>query len=889
MRVGERVYRLLLRVLPRHFRREHQDDMIAWFRAHAADRADRGGPGRRIRFWSLLVADLARSALREHGPSGRPTASPPPNRAGGGPGDWLRDARFALRSLRRRPGFALLTVATLSLGVGAATTVYAAVHAVLIAPLPYPDADRVVRVGKVVEGRGLLSLSAPDVADLQASARSFTALAASRPVSLTLLGDGDPALVRGAAVSASFFDAMGRPPVLGRGWAPEADADETASVAVIAHGLWQRRWGGDPGVLGRTIRLNDAPFTVVGIMPRDFVPPEALYQAGTDLWVPLAFVDPAERADRRNAFLQLVGRLRPDVSLETANQELRVVSAALSRDHPEPGDRLFGVAPLREGTVGDAGRSMLPVLGAALLLLTLACVNVANLLLVRAAERRHELSVRTALGAGRGRLVRHLMVESLAIGALGGLGGTALAVAGVRLFTAMAPANLPRMAEVSVDARILAWAVTAALGTSILFGVLPALVGSGGATAPGVRGNRNGVRPSERWLRDALVASETALAIVLVAGAGLLANSLVRLHAVDLGFDPEDVAVISVSFADAASDDERIAFYDRVLDGVAAIPGVTSAGATVHLPLSGARRMTRIQAPGLVLDAEDDEQGGLPVNYQEITPGYLETLDVRPIAGRDFVASDAAGTEPVAIVNESLARVLAPDGDARAASFTVTDEPGTSYRIVGVVPDVRQHAVAAPVEPELFFAYEQRPVARMEILARGRKGDAALLSAMRDAVWTVRPDLPIRRSVSLEAHVADSLGDRRFFAALVMAFAALALAMAVVGVYGTLGFVVRRRTRELGVRIALGADRASIRRTVLGRALAMVGAGVVLGLGMAILATRALASMLFGVDPSDPATLAAAVGAVVVAAMAAAAVPAARAVRLDPVVSLRRE
>ena len=574
---------------------------------------------------------------------------------------FLQDARIALRSLARRPSFVLLAAGTIGLGVGSATTVYSVVRGVVLAPLPYDASDRLVRVGKISEGRaGILSISGLDLRDVQERSRSFEALAASRPTTMTLLGHDEPDLIPAAMVSAEFFDVMGVAPVVGRAWTPEADEPGGDALIVLGHDLWQRRWGGDPDLVGAAIDLNGTPFTVIGIMPADFVPPEALSQRGVEGWIPLAFLDPEARSRRENGFLQVIGRLRAGTTLQAADDELRALGAAISDDFPGPGERVFGLAPLHAETVGEIGGTMATLLGAAGLLLAIACVNVASLLLVRASERTGEMALRRAIGARRGRLVRHLFTESLILGLLGGLLGAAIAVAGVRAFAAFGPREIPRLAEIGVSARVLWSAFGLSLVTSLAFGLLPAVRGSRARLRQslGSESGGGGRSIAEARVRDLLVITETSLSVLLVFAGGLLLNSLLRLGSVDPGFEPRNAAVISVAYPGGAPDREVIGFYDDVLARIAGLPGVDAAGATINLPLSDNGQMRRIRVPGMAMSVEDTEQGGYPVNYQQVTSDYFRAMGiaVRRAAGSSSVRTMRRHRRSRSSTKRSLAR-----------------------------------------------------------------------------------------------------------------------------------------------------------------------------------------------------------------------------------------
>jgi putative ABC transport system permease protein len=694
-------------------------------------------------------------------------------------------------------------------------------------------------------------------------------------------------------VSAAFFQVLGAGPAVGRAWTAEADEPGGEAVIILGHDLWQGRWGGERALVGASITLNGASFTVIGIMPRGFVPPEALSQRGVEAWIPLAFVDPDARSQRGNGFLQIIGRLHAGVTLQAADDELRALGAAISSDFPGPGARAFGLSPLHAETVGRIGGTIVPLLGAVGLLLAIACVNVANLLLIRASERGREMSLRRAIGARRTRLLRQLMTESLILGVLGGLLGAAVAAAGVQAFAAFGPGEVPRLAEIEVSGRILGYAVGISLLTSLVFGLLPALRGSRAGPRQGLgSGSTAGGRSIwEARVRDLLVMAETSLSVVLVVAGGLLFNSFLRLGSVDPGFEPQNAEVISVAYPGDASAEEVTTFYDDVLAGIAGLPGVGAVGATVNLPLSGNGQMRRIHVPGIAISAQDAELGGYPVNYQQVTPDYFRAMGILLRGGRVFEHTDDEAAPPVAVVNEALARALVGEGDAVGRRFTFGHEAAGAepHEIIGVVADTRQQQLEMPGEPELYLSFHQSPTGRMDIVARASGSGPGLLAAMREQLWIVRPDLPVRRSAEMSDLVAQSIADHRFYTLLIGTFAALALTLALVGVYGTLAFSVSQRRSELGVRVALGATGSSVLRMVLRHGMTTVSIGVTVGLVAALLTTRVLESLLFGITPTDPLTLAVGLTAVLAAAAAACVVPARRAARLDPMASLRRE
>ena len=890
LRRHEALYRLLLRAYPESLRRTHEDEMLCWFRDHFANTVPGGGIQGRVRFWRLILGDFASTVLAYHVQSlGANRSSRAHERRSGLMEAFTQDVRIALRSFLLRPSFSIIAVVTLGLGIGAVTSVYSVAYGVLLAPLPYGAPDRIVRVGKLSqEGDRLYSLSASDLADLQERNRSFDALAATRNTSLTILGDAEPELIRGAIVSSEFFRVLGIDPALGRAWDRGSDQLDTEPIAILGHGIWQRRWAGDPSVLGSSVELNGTATTVVGVMPAGFTGPEALGQRDTEVWLPLSFLDPQARTNRRNGFLQVLGRVRTDVSLEAARAELATLGESLSREFPGPGDRVFGAFRLRAVTIGQAGGTILPFLGAVALLLAIACVNVANLLLTRASERQSEFALRRAMGARRGRIVRQLLTEGLILGLAGGALGVTLAIASVRAIVASNPVALPRLSEISVDGNVMAFAVVVTLLTTVVFSLAPAMRGSRAELGDDIKKGSKGAGSTVGVARlsGVLVVTEISLSFVLVVAAGLLINSFGRLSQVELGFEPDAVHVVTVSYPGGDAR-EVTGFYDEVLAGIAALPGVAAVGATVNLPLSGNYRQRRIELQeGLIAGDE-----GYSVNYQQVTADYFETMGIRVLAGRGLEDRDRPGAPLVAVMNQTLARAMFgarnPVGHGFSFLDSAPDDP--PYDIVGVVADSRQQRMDTPGEPELYLSFRQSPSGRMDVVARTVDPNADILSAMRQQVWAVRADLPIRRAVRLPDFVARSIATPRFYMLLLSSFAGLALALALVGIYGTLSYSVSRRTRELGIRMALGASGRSVLGLVLAHGLTLATIGVALGAGLALLTTRVLSSFVFGITPTDPATMFAGCFTVLAAAVIACAVPARRAARLDPNASLRCE
>lgn len=804
--------------------------------------------------------------------------------------EFRQDGRLALRTFARRPSFFLIAVATISVGVGAVTTIFTVIDGVILTPLPYPAADRIVRVGQVSEEPGrIYAMSYLDFKDIQAGNSSFEALAAARTTGVTVLGDGPPENYLGAFVSPEFFAALGIDAAVGRVFDRSEDEAE-AAVVVLGHELWQRRWGGDIGLVGRTIDLGGGQFTVVGVMPEGFLPPEAMGQGTAELWIPLTLVDREARESRGDTFLMGIGRLAEGVSPSVASAELDVLGGQLQRAFPaESFDHEFGLAPLHAQTIGSVSGTLGPLFGAVALLLVIACANVANLFLVRASERGREFALRTAMGANRGRLVRQVLTEGLVLSLFGWGVGVAIAWVGVEAFVLTNPGDLPRLSEVAIDRRVVAFALVVSVCASGAFGLLPALRSARSDLVAGLRAGARGVvgaRNDER-IRAGVVVGEISLALVLVIGAGLLFNSFVRLNRVDLGLDPTNVYSVSVTYPDAESPEQVTAFFEELLASVSAIPGVSNAGATAILPVSGGYMYQSLAFDGR--PTADDER--YPVKYQEVTPGYFEAMSIPLRAGREFAAGDNSSSELVAIVSETMAREVFGTTNPVGHTFTLGDNglrDGT-FQIVGVSGDTRLRSVSEGPEAELYLAFAQNPRPRMSVVAKASSSDPAVLTAMRDRVWALRSDIPVRRQVVLSEFFATSISPARFYTLLLSGFAGMALLLALIGIYGTLAYSVAQRAHEVGVRMALGASAIEVHRMVLLRGLSLAALGALVGVGVALPLSGLLESFVFGVAPTDPATIMVAVASVVGTCVVASIVPARRATRLDPVVVLRGE
>ena len=815
--------------------------------------------------------------------------------------DLRQDLRWAARSIARNPLLATAAVVTLALGIGAGTAVFSVVHGLLLKPLPYAEPDRLVSVWPEQNFNKAL---------VRRIAEAVPALEGISGISngeVVLTGDGSAEQLRSSLVSVGHFALLGVRPALGRSFRPEESVPGEDGVVILSHGLWTRRLGGDPGILGRTVRLSGAGHesrTVIGVLPEGYRP---VSDSGDppQLWMPLADPESWTVHDDSSWYVNWrVGRLAPGATREQATAQLRAEALRLRSEGSNAFDeevvRTAEVVPLGRGSADDLSRPLWLLMGAVGLVLLIACANVANLLLARGEARERELAVRRALGAGRLRIARQLLTESAILGVAGGLLGIAIAYGAVEVLAARAAAVLPRTDEVAVDGAVLLFALASSLLAAVVFGALPALQGSRGAGAGGGsdaeclrsagRGalgtGRSGRLP--RWL----IGAEVALAVVVLVASGLMLRSLHSLYAVDPGFDPSNVLAFQVTPPEAKYPDPAAAnrFYDRLLERIGAMPGVRSAGGIQLLPLTGGNWGFPSYPEGFVLPEGDTPPS---LNFRIVRPGYMEAVRMPLLAGRRLADADGLGDAPdLAVVNETLAREYFPGGAEAALGRKIRffGPEGPEVAIVGVVGDVRQFALDLEPQPEVYVTSQEWtwPVA-LWMVVRTDGDPMRLAGDVRRAVAAIDPDVPVARVDRMEAVVARSAGTRRFVAVLLTAFGALALVLGAIGVFGVTSYTVARRLPELGLRKALGATPGGLVGETLRRGLRPVAAGVAVGVVAALLVSRLLASLLFGVAPRDPATLAAAAGFLLLVGTAAVALPALRASKVDPMRVLRDE
>jgi predicted permease len=886
----ERLYRRLLSLYPARFRTEYGSDLEQALRDRSLEPRYSGWWGR-VRLVVFVAGDLLRSLPVEHIRSRR-RAGVAGAASRSRVADWLLDARYAVRGFASRPAFFVAAVLTLGLGVGASTTMFSVADGVVLRPLPYREPDRLVVIGTRYEpGEDIASSNPQDFFDLQRASATLEHVAASRLQMLTLLGSGEPLSVGAAGVSPSYFDVMGIRPSRGRAFTAADDWSGASPVAVLSWDLWQGRFGGDPSLIGRSLEFDGHRFTVVGIMPRSFHPPEAIHHEEVQLWFPLSFVSD-DLEGRASGFLQAIGRLAPGVGIEAAASELERISASIGAQHPESEGRMWGLAPLHERTVGDIGPTLIVLLGAVGIVLLIACANVANLFLVRATERTREMAVRTALGARRSALVRLLLTESLVLAVVATAVAVLLTFAGVAAFRHTNPGDIPRLAEIGVDLRVLAAALATSISTAIVFAVVPALSAGDTRANESLREGATHLSASRRKsrIRGALVVGQTAVALILLTGAGLLIHSFANLQRVDPGFVPEGAVWMQVRIRGEAypTVEARHTFFTSVLQRFRSIPGVQAAGGGENIPMRPNSSASRVSREGLELGPDERPPA---VEYDRVTDGFFEALRTPVLRGRTFTAADDLGAEPVAVVNESLAASFWPDGDAlgKRLKFGRPESEGSWLRVVGVVADLQQRGLGGGLEPQLYIPWRQAPRTGVAFIVRSGGDPAALLRAMKEQVWAVDPTLPIEASGTLEGLVANSVIEPRFYTLLLSTFAVLALVLAFVGLYGTIAWTVERRTREIGVRMAMGARPGDVARLMIGRGMLLAGAGLVLGFAGALASTHALSGFVFGITPRDPATLALTAATLGVAALLACWLPARRASRLDPARTLRTD
>jgi putative ABC transport system permease protein len=856
-----------------------REELESHLEMHTADNVRRGMSPAEARHQALVSAGgltLAREAVRER--RSLPWAE-----------TLVSDTRYAMRSLRRSPAFTAVAVITLALGVGANTAIFSVVNGIVLRPLAYRDADRLLSLASIVN-RSAAAVSPRDFTDWRSQARSFSGLAAAYTSSTVLTGAGEPEQLSQARVSANAFALLGVRPLLGRAFVDGEDQASAPRVAMLSEGSWRRRFGGDPAIVGRTLLFDGFPTVVIGIAPTDMRWPEP-----ADVWMATRFSDRDLAESARGArWITVIGRLAPTATVDGARAEMDAVALRLARLDPRHNANVgTRVTPLLASMVGDIRQPLFLLLGAVGFVLLIACANVASLTLGRVVARDAELAVRGALGAGRGRIAGQLLTESLLVSVAGGICGLLLAIAGTKALVAIAPSDLPRIHEVALDGRVLAFTSGLTLLTAVLFGVVPALHGGSANLHDRLRTAGRGTNAAGHRARSrrSLVVVEVALATVLLAGAGLLLRSFAQMRAVDPGFRPDGVSMFGVALSPAkyAGDDQQRQFTTELLDKIRHAPGVTSAGVSFDLPLSDESFGFTFEVLGRApADPKDEPRAQARV----ATPEYFSAMGIPLVRGRLFDESYHAGSRQVLIISNEVARRYFPNENPIGKYVrTGWGMGGKKFggEVIGVVGDVRQFALDRGMTPHLYMAYQQWPLNEYDVVIRSSAPFAAVIDAARLALRQLDPEIPMNDAKPLSRLVDASLGPRRFYLTLLTAFASIAMALALVGIYGVVAYGVQQRRREIGVRLALGASRQRVLRMVLSEGLALAATGVAIGIVASFWLTRLLETLLFNVGAHDVVAFALAPAALIGAAVLACVLPARSAASVNPVETIRAD
>ncbi len=797
----------------------------------------------------------------------------------------LNDIRFAARSLLKRPGFTIIVVLTLALGIGANAAVFSVINAVLLRPLPYRDADRIVTLW---QNNTKSALSQNDVSpanfiDWSEQSSSFEAIAGIEPFGFSMADEGEPERFTAWLVTSGFFQVAGTDALLGRTFTAEDYKPGNERVVVLGYGLWQRRFGGDKNVAGRKITLNGQPYVVVGVMPHEFQLPSE-----REIWAPRVLVE-NHRQTRGATYWNVVARLKQGTTVAQAQEEMNGIAARLAVQYPETnGGMGASVVPLFEQMTGQIRSALWVLAGAVGFVLLIACVNVANLFLVRGAERQREFAIRRALGAERWRLLRQTLTESLLLALVGGVTGVLLASWLVKLIPALSSSKIPRVEYVEMDLRVVLFACGVSVLTAIIFGLVPAIqFWRNDIQSTLKESGRSTGTPVRHRVRKALVISEVAIAVVLLTGAGLLLRSFVRLIQVDPGFTKENVLALQV-FLPRNYDkrDQMINFFDQSLEKIANVPGVETAAVIATPPFIDLEQDANFNVVGRPAPPQGSEPAAF---YAQVSSEYLNTLNIPLKQGRFFTKFDNAGSQPVVVINETMARRYFPNEDPLGQRLIVIFGKAETREIIGVVGDVLHNGLHVEPRAEMFVPHQQSVSAHMTFLVKTRTEPTSQVAAVKQAIREVNPRQTFARTATMDELVADSLKERRFNLFLLGLFAATALLLATIGIYGSISYSTRQRTNEIGVRIALGAQSRDVLRLIVGQGIGLALIGVAIGLGAAFLLTRAIRGLLFGVSPTDPLTFFAISLLLLFTALVASLIPARRATKVDPLVALRTE
>ena len=798
----------------------------------------------------------------------------------------LQDLRYALRQLRKSPGFTAVAVLTLALGIGANTAVFSVVDQVLLHPLPYPDSDRIVKVSETLEGISTNDASPANYLDWVSQNQAFVQMAASRGWQGSLSAGDRPERIRGTMTTPSFFPLFGVSPILGRGMEASDAQPGNDHVVVLGYGLWQRYFAKDRTIVGRNIQLNGQQYTVVGVMPPNFSPDEY-----GELWLPSPWgvpthplvpdKDPRQFRDRN--YLDVWARLKPGVTAQQARAELDTIARRLETEYPDSNDKV-GVSflPLHDYVVGDIRPVLLVLLAAVVVVLLIGCANVANLLLARATARAKEISIRTTLGASRPRLLRQLLTESVLLALLGGVLGLLLAVVAVPSLLAFSPPDIRQFKQIGINREVLAFSFLASIVCGIVFGLMPALQSSRSNPNEFLKEGERGSTANRGRTRSALVIAEVGLSLVLLVGAGLLVKSFVRLMDVNPGFDPDHLLTFNLGLPSSTDAVHQLAFYQEVVQRLQALPGVQAVGAVSRLPLAGGNSSRSFDLPGIEKDYDAD--------IRVSTPDYFRAMGIPLLKGRSFSESDLGSSLNLAIINEALARTVFPGQDPIGKQLTKFGPDNLTLQIIGVVGNVRHVGLDTAPHSEIYQLLGQAQWPSMFVAIRSATSDAtSVTSAAQNVVWSVNKDVPLANIRTMQEVIANSVQRRRFSMLLLTIFAAVAMLLAAIGLYGVMSYSVAQRTKEIGIRMALGARRPDVVTLVVKQGMALVLMGIAAGTILALGMTRLISGMLFGITATDPLTFAAVAALLGAVAFLANYLPARRAAKVDPMVALRYE
>jgi putative ABC transport system permease protein len=804
----------------------------------------------------------------------------------------MRDLQYGVRMLLKNPGFTIVAVFVLALGIGANSAIFSVVNAVLLRPLPYAQPDRLVIMWEKATTQDT-SVSYPNYVDWRDQNQVFEQIAAFRRDSFNLIGAGEPERLSGRMISASFFRTLGVKPLKGRDFLAEEDRAGASRVVILNYGFWQRRFGSDPNIVGKEVSLNNQSYTVVGIMPADY-----RFGVETDIFVPLGLFEERFKERGSHPGLYVIGRLKPGVTEEQGRAEMDTIQARLGQQYPDTNaNRRTHIESLYEDTVKDVRPALLVLLGAVGFVLLIACANVANLLLARSAARQKEIAIRTALGASRWRVIRQLLTESVLLSILGGALGLLIAFWGMDLLTsAVPPDSVPRLDSAAMDSRVLSFTMLVSIMTGIIFGLAPAWQGSKTDLNESLKEGDRGSTGTRHRVRGALVISEVALALVLLIGAGLMVKSLWRLQSVETGFDARNLLTMQLAYTVDKNEPRKATdFFEQVEAKIKSLPGVEAAAFSGGLPFAGAPEQS------FEIEGQPDADPSRPlmaVQYMT-SPDYFQTMGIELRRGRLLSAQDRRESPFVAVIDESFAQKYFAGEDPVGKRISLGHRAGMQAEIVGVVEHVKHYGLSGevPVDPQFYTALAQAPdealpfvAGRMSLVIRAKAVDpTSLVGAIRQQILATDPNQPIYNVRTMDERITESIGTQRFSMLLLMIFAGVALVLASVGIYGVISYSVTQRTHEIGIRMALGAQNRDILKMVLGQGMLLTLAGVGVGVVAALLVTRVMSSLLFGVSATDPLTFAGLALLLTVVALLAVIIPARRAIKVDPMVALRYE